>query len=96
MPFTMAVFEVDDYAKWKAEFDAEDGVNLRNRGQMKSYHLFQVEGNPNKLAMLSEWDDLDTAREFIQSEEFQKVHEQSGAFGEPVVYFVEEIEKRSV
>jgi len=69
---------------------------MRKTAGMKSYQLFHSEDDPNKVVHLSQWDNMDDARKFLQSEELQKANEQSGATDMSEVYYLEEVEKASV
>jgi hypothetical protein len=96
MPYILGIIKVEDFAKWKSEFDSEDDKALRKDGGMKSYQLFHIEDAPNNLVLLCEFDNLSTGRKFGQSEELREANQQSGVIGQPELYFLEEIEKRSV
>ena len=95
MPYTLGIFKVEDYAKWKSGFDSEDSIAMRKASGMKSYQLFQTEDDPNNIVILVEWDNLDTARKFLQSDELQEALQRSGV---PQIerYFLEEVEKGSI
>lgn len=96
MPYALSILKVKDYAKWKSGFDREDGVALRKAGDMKSYQLFQTGDDPNKIVLLTEFDNLDVARKFIQSEELQEASQQSGVVSMLETYYLEEVEKKTV
>jgi len=96
MAHVLGVFKVEDFEKWKAGFASPEGVAMRKSGGMRSYRLFRTDGDPNKLVILSEFDDLDTARKFMQSDELRAAHQQSGAVGELVAQFLEEVEELSL
>ena len=96
MAHVISQFQVEDFVKWKTGFDSDDGIALRKGGGMKSYSLFHVDGNPNKLVMLTEFDTVDTAREFIRSEALKQASKLSGVIGEHRSTFLSEIEKKDV
>ncbi|HID20049.1 MAG TPA: cyclase [Methanophagales archaeon] len=96
MPYALSILRVEDYAKWKSAFDSKDGIALHKAFDMKSYLLFQTGEDHNNLVLLTEWDNLDKARKFMQSEELRVASQQSGVMGGPDNYFLEEVEKRSV
>ncbi len=93
MTYLLGILKVEDFAKWKSEFDSEEGAAMRKAGGMKSYQLFHIENDPNNLVLLSEFDNLDTARKFMQSGELKEAMQQSGVIGEGDAYFLEEVEK---
>jgi len=96
MPYTLTILKLRDYAEWKSGFDIEQGVALRKASGMKSYQLLQTEQDPNKIVILCEWDNMDDARKFLQSEELQKANQQSGVIDMSDIYYIEEVEKTSV
>ena len=96
MAYIMSKFRVSDFAEWKAGFGSPDGCELRRKGGMQSYQIFQVEGDPNNVVMIAQFPDTDTARQFIQSAELRQKHERTGAGSEPTATFLREVEKRDV
>lgn len=96
MPYALSILRVEDYAKWKSAFDSEDGIALRKAFDMKSYQLLQTGDDHINLVLLTEWDNLDKARKFMQSEELRVASQQSGVIEGSDTYFLEEVEKRSV
>ena len=96
MPYILDILKVKELAKWKAGFDSEDGNAMRKIAGMKSYQIFHIEEDPNNLLILCEFDNLDTARKFVQSDELRKASQQSGVIEVSDTYFLEEVEKGSV
>ena len=62
--------KVEDYARWKSAFDGD--TEMRKGAGEKSYQIFHTDDDPNNLAILFEWDNLDNARKFMQSEELRE------------------------
>jgi heme-degrading monooxygenase HmoA len=91
MPNLLIQSTVEDYAKWKSVFD-EYTTNRKTSGS-KGGHLFRSADNPNELVILFEWDDLDNARQFTQSDDLRKAMQRAGVVGRPDLYFLEEVEK---
>ena len=96
MPYTITILKLRDYAGWKSGFDSEDGVALRKDSGIKSYQVFRTEGDPNKVVLLAEWDNLDNAHKHVQSEKVREIHQQLGLPELPETYYLEEVEKKSV
>jgi heme-degrading monooxygenase HmoA len=91
MPYLLVRHRVGDYAKWKPAFDA-DGPR-REAGGSKGGLLLRDTTDQNNLLILFEWDDLERARQFTQSEELKKRMEEGGVQGKPDVYLLESIER---
>jgi heme-degrading monooxygenase HmoA len=82
---------VEDYAKWKSVFD-EYATNRKTSGS-KGGELFRSADNPNEITILFEWDVLDNARQFTQSDDLRQAMQRAGVVGRPDLYFLEEVEK---
>jgi quinol monooxygenase YgiN len=96
MSYVLCILKVKDFAEWKSAYDIEEGVALRKKGRMKSYQIFRFEDDSNKIVHLSQWDNIDDARKFLQSNELRKANEQSGVIEMGDVCFLEEVENASV
>ncbi len=90
------MIKVEDYAKWKADFDTEQGSAMRKQMGMREYQIFQVVDDPQKLALLTTFDDLEAAKRFEQSTELQEASKSAGVTEMTFSYFVQEIEKENV
>jgi heme-degrading monooxygenase HmoA len=52
--------------------------------------VFRSATNPNELVILLEWDDLEKARQFAQSEDLRQTMQRAGVVDQPDVYFLNE------
>jgi heme-degrading monooxygenase HmoA len=91
MPYTFVRLDVKDYAKWKSVFD-ESGSFRRESGS-KGGSVFRNADNPKEVVILLEWDNLENAREFVQSDRLREGMERAGVDGKPNVYFIDEVDK---
>ena len=66
MPYILVRQKVEDYAKWKPFFDQHSAT--RQSSGSRGGRLFRNAHDPNELVVLFEWDDLEKARQFAQSE----------------------------
>jgi heme-degrading monooxygenase HmoA len=80
--------KVEEYSKWRSVFDERRA--MRKAAGSKGDRVFRNADNPNELVILLEWDDLDKAREFAQSEDLKKAMEQAGVSGKRETYFLNE------
>lgn len=100
MPYNISALKVKDFANWKSAFDIEDGKALRKARGMKSYQIFQATDDPNYVLILTEWDNVDDGRKFLQSKELKEANIESGViemFGtHDTSKSLEEVEKKSV
>jgi len=93
VPYTLAKIKIRDYAKWKHVFD--DLSAVRKAYGAKKGFPFQEADSLNEVTVLIEWDNLENARKFIQSEDVKKSLKKSGTIKSDF-YFLNEVEKIKV
>jgi heme-degrading monooxygenase HmoA len=76
--------KVKDFAEWEKVFNASTGLRKSN-GEL-SHQIFHDKGDPNKLAILYQWDSLENGQKFFQSPELKAAQQQAGVEGPPNVY----------
>jgi heme-degrading monooxygenase HmoA len=86
MPYLIVRHKVEDYAKWKPVFDAH-GATRQAKGS-KGGRLFRNADDPNETVILFEWDDLEKARQFAQSDDLRQAMQRAGVADRPDVYFL--------
>ncbi len=91
MPYSLARVKVEDYAKWKPVFD-QLSAPRKASGGAKGGMLFRDADNPNDITILNEWDNLENAHKFIESEDVKKAIKKSGVI-KIDFYFLNEVEK---
>jgi len=89
MHYVLVRHKVEEYNKWKNIYDG-NMENRKNNGS-KGAHVFRSAENPDELVILFEWDDLDNARKFFESEDFKIKVRNAGIPDEPDIYFLEGI-----
>ncbi|MBV9280920.1 MAG: cyclase, partial [Chloroflexi bacterium] len=52
--------------------------------------LFRNADDPNEVIAIFEWDDLEKARQFAQSDDLRETMQRAGVADRPDVYFLEE------
>ena len=90
MPYLLVRHKVADYTTWKPFFD--EGGAARQAGGCKGSWLFRNTNDPNELVILFQWDDLEHARQFIQSEDLRQGMQQAGVTDLLDVSFLEAVE----
>lgn len=94
MSYLIIRHEVEDYAKWKPLFD--DHAATRKALGCKGGRLFRSTEKPSEVVIAFEWENLDKAREFTQSDDLRKTMEKAGVIGKPEFFFLEKSESFSV
>lgn len=81
--------QVADYQNWRRAFDS--AIDFRHAGGECACRVFRTTGNPNDLTLLFEWEDLDRARGYMNSEELRKKMKQAGVVGAPEIHYLAEM-----
>ena len=90
MPHMLVRHKVEDFENWKPVFE-EHGETRRESGS-KGVRLFRNADAPNETVVLLEWEDLEDARRFAQSEDLRETMQRAGVADQPDIYFLEEVE----
>ena len=81
--------KVEDYKMWKTVFDSHS--SLRSEAGSLGGKIFRSTNDTNELFVLLEWDSLENAQKFAQSDSIKEAMKKAGVVGIPVVYFVDEV-----
>jgi heme-degrading monooxygenase HmoA len=84
MAYIVIHFTVQDFAAFQQTFAA--GEALGKAYGSRGVHLFQNPSAPNEVVLLGEWEDLERARQFLQSNELRERQQQAGVLGRPDLY----------
>src|SRR4051794_36817085 len=76
MPYLLVRHKVEDYERWKPGFE-EHGATRKESGS-KGVRLFRNADDPNQTVIITEWDDLEKARQFAQSEDLRETMQRLG------------------
>ena len=93
MPYVLVRHKVEDYEKWRPVYD-EHGATRKASG-CQGTHVFRNAENPNEIVILLEWDELENARQLIQSEDLREAMQRSGVADEPDIYFLDDAGRTS-
>ena len=88
MAYVLVHSKVDDYNKWKSAYDGNS--DFRTRLGSKGGKIFQSADTPGELFVLLEWDSLENAKKFAQSDELKEKMQGAGVVGKPDFHFFEE------
>jgi len=79
---------VKDFDAWKKAFD-EHGSD-RKMASSKGGQVFRALDDPNNVFVLLEFDDLDKANKFMNSDGLKEARKNGGVVGKPDVYLMDE------
>jgi len=81
--------EVNDCRSWRSVFDA--AIDFRHLGGEQSCRVFRKSGDPKNLTLLFEWEELDRAQRYMNSEELRDKMKQAGVIGTPEIQYLAEM-----
>jgi len=90
MGYLLVRHKVEDYDAWKPLYDAHGATRKASGSQ--GARLFRSASDPNELVILFEWDSLDNARAFAQSDDLRQTMQRAGVADQPDVYFLDSVE----
>jgi heme-degrading monooxygenase HmoA len=90
MPSLLILNHVADYATWRSVFADLEMVRRANGSQ--GGQILRVSADPHAVLVLLEWDDLERARLFVDSDDLQEAIQRAGVTEEPKFWFLDDIE----
>jgi heme-degrading monooxygenase HmoA len=91
MTYVVVMHKVEDYDKWKLLYD-ENGAMRKDYGS-KGASVFHQANDPNNMVVITEWEDMEKAKNFAESEDLKTTMQKAGVIGQPVIYYLDKIEK---
>lgn len=90
MAYLIVRHEVEDYDDWKTAFD--DHADIRDEYGSLGGFVGRVADEPDVVAAVIEWDSLDHAREFADSDTLRDAMRDAGVAGEPAMTLLDDTE----
>ncbi len=94
MPSLLIRCHVADYPAWKAVFDEHEPTRQANGAQGE--WLFRDADDPHEVLLLLEWDDLERARLFADSDDLREAMTLAGVTDHPDIWFLEDAARPTV
>jgi heme-degrading monooxygenase HmoA len=86
MAYQLVRHTVADYSKWKTIFD--DHSAIRKAQGSAGAQVLRGADNPNELAVLIEWDNVQSAKDFSESDTLREAMAKAGVTSTPeILYF---------
>lgn len=93
MGYLLVHNKVKDFNTWKPVFD--EHASMREAAGSKGGYVLQNLDDPSEVTIILEWDDMDKAREFAQSQDLREAMEKAGVIGPPDIRFLERVDRPS-
>jgi len=87
LPGIIVTHEVEDYDRWRAAYDEFDG--FRKQSGIVGHAVNQELGNPNRVIVYHQANDMDSLRAFVDSPELEEAMQRAGVSGAPDIRFVQ-------
>jgi len=91
MPCLLIRHKVQDYETWESVF-AEHESTRRANGS-RGGRLFRSAIDPREVLLLLEWDDLERARLFADSDDLREAMTRAGVTDRPDIWFLEDVDQ---
>ena len=88
MSFVLVTQKVVDFDVWKSKYDSR--LHSRRKSGLIDLHLLRDDSDPNTVILLFGTTDLDKAREFLSSDDWQTLIRDSGVQGRSDIKFLNE------
>ena len=79
--------KVENYDSWKPVFD--QAFEMRKQSGEVSFKLFRGVVDSNEVIGIFEWDSIERAKEFLESDEIKAKMQEAGVNEKPDIYFLE-------
>jgi hypothetical protein len=88
MPYVLVRHKVAHFSTWKAGYDSDS--QARQKAGLKQKHLLRNMDNPNEVIQLFEAEDIEKAREFLNSSDLREtmLKLKVGVIDKPDIYFL--------
>ncbi len=89
MVYVIAQLKLENYDKWKSIFD--ERASIRKEAGSKEARLFRNSNDDNEAMILFEWDTMENAKEYLESEALRKALKEVGVTY--TITYLDEVEK---
>ena len=86
MAFVLVRHSVEDWSKWKSAYDNHG--EARQAAGCRGTQVFRNADDPNNIVVILEWDSLENARSFSESDDLREAMERAGVTGPPDITFI--------
>jgi quinol monooxygenase YgiN len=84
MQHVLIIHEVENYAAWKAIFDA--AATIRKEAGEISYQVLKFDSDANKIVHFSQWTSIADAKAFFESDRLIEIRKQAGVKAPEFMY----------
>lgn len=81
--------KVKSFAAWKPVFD--QNAPMRAAAGCKGGTLLHSTNNPNEITILFDWDNIDNAQRFAESDKLKEAMQKAGVLGKPEVRILDQV-----
>lgn len=89
MPYVLVTQRVENYPKWRRAF--EENAGEREEAGSTGGHIFRDVEEQDRITLFLAWDDLDAAREYLNSESVKAELEAGEVEEAPRIRYLEQM-----
>ena len=89
MALVLIRHRIEDYAKWKKEFDGF--IEKRRAGGEKTFRVAHITSDKNNLCLVFDWDTTANAKRFLDSPDLAAAMKRAGVTEKPDIYIAEDL-----
>lgn len=90
MAYTLGILKTRSFEEWKEGFEAPENVAWRKEAGGGAARIFRVEGEPNTVVVLIEWESLERAKKHAESAKLREIHSDL-LLAPPQFYYLEAV-----
>jgi len=90
LPGIVVIHDVEDYSRWRTAYDDFD--EHRKQVGIVGHAVNQVLGNPNRVVIYHQAEQVDTLRAFVESARLKDVMQAASVVGAPDIQFVQSVD----
>lgn len=83
----LVMYRVKNFTKWN--LNVEEGAGKRKIMGSKEAYVYNKKDHPHEMVILYNWNDLDKAREYFESDEFKNQIKDAGVEDTPEIIYLE-------
>ena len=91
MTYVLVNHKVEDYDKWMTVFN--DTSDMLKAQGAKVSSVFRSADDPNQVVVLTQFENLERVKSFVESDELRTAMQKAGVKGNPEIIFIEETER---
>ncbi|MBI4340008.1 MAG: antibiotic biosynthesis monooxygenase [Chloroflexi bacterium] len=91
MPYMFVRITLNSFDQWKAAWDSPEQAQIRRAYGCISAKVYRGHESTNEVIILTQWQDMEDAREWGISNELRELMHHTGGAGRPDVVYLDDV-----